>query len=77
MWKRLAVLVVVVLFPVSALAHTKLFYRRSYRSDYRKVEVMIPTPTPTEVPTSAPTVEIMNPEEPTDQIATTSDIAAL
>ena len=109
MWKKLAVLVVVILFPVSAVAHTKLFYRMSYRSDYRKVEVVTPTPEPmvtaeptetplveiplestltpeptlTLIPTEAPTevstpitvVEIIESEEPSDQITTPSDIA--
>ena len=55
MWKRLAVLVVISLLPVSALAHTRLFYRMSCRSDYRKVEVMVDTPEPTV--TAEPTVE--------------------
>jgi len=54
-WKRLAVLVVVSLLPISAAAHTKLFYRMSCRSDYRKVEVMIATPEP--MVTTEPTVE--------------------
>ena len=67
MWKRLArlaVLVVIVLLPVSAVAHTKLFYRISCRSDYRKVEVMIATPEPmatldpTGIPIITPLVEI-------------------
>ena len=111
-WKwiaRLAVLVVVGLLPISALAHTKLFYRMSCKSDYRKVEVMIatsepmvtaeptetplvdiplkstltPEPTLTLIPTEAPTevstpttvVEIIESEEPSDQITTPSDIA--
>ena len=64
MWKtvaRLAVLVVVVLLPISAVANTRLFYRKSYRSDYQKVEVTS-TPEPmvtaeqTEMPTAEPTV---------------------
>ena len=62
MWKRVAVLVVVILLPVSALAHTKLFYRMSCRSDYQKVEVMItPTSEPTVIlePTEIPLVEIL------------------
>lgn len=113
MWKRLAVLVVVALLPVTAVAHTKLFYRMGCRSDYRKVEVMIatsepmvtaepteeptetplveiplestltPEPTLTLIPTEAPTevstpttvVEIIESEEPSDQITTPSDIA--
>lgn len=64
MWKRVAVLVVVALLPVSALAHAKLFYRMGCRSDYRKVEVMIATSEPmvtaepTEEPTETPLVEI-------------------
>lgn len=102
MWKRLAVLSVVVLLPVSAVAHTKLFYRMSCRSDYRKVEVVIstsepmvtpeptvtilveiplestltpePTLAPTEVPTPTPVVEIIDPEENSDQITTPSDV---
>ena len=49
-WKRVAVLVVVALLPVTALSHTKLFYRKIYRSDYQKVEVMIATAEPTETP---------------------------
>lgn len=59
-WKRVAVLVVVALLPVSAVAHTKLFYRMSCRSDYRKVEVVTPTPEPmvTPEPTVTPFVEI-------------------
>ena len=63
-WKRVAVLVVVALLPVSAVAHTKLFYQMSYRSDYRKVEVMIATSEPmvtaepTEEPTETPLVDI-------------------
>lgn len=47
MWKRVAVLVVVALLPVSAVARAKLFYRMSCKSDYRKVEVMVDTPEPT------------------------------
>jgi len=112
-WKRVAVLVVVALLPVSALAHAKLFYRMGCRSDYRKVEVMIatsepmvtaepteeptetplvdippkstltPEPTLTLIPTEAPTevstpttvVEIIESEEPSDQITTQSDLA--
>ena len=60
MWKRLAVLAVVVLLPVSAMAHTKLFYRMSCRSDYRKVEIVetAVTAKPTVTPTVAPLVEI-------------------
>lgn len=60
MWKRLAVLIVVALLPVSAVAHTKLFYRMSCRSDYRKVEVVTPIPEPTFTaePTVTPLVEI-------------------
>ena len=58
-WKIVAVLIVVSLLPVSALAHTKLFYMVSYRSDYRKVEVTsIPEPTLTSVPTEITLVEI-------------------
>ena len=61
-WKKVAVLIVVALLPVSALAHTRLFYRMSCRSDYRKVEVMIATLEPTESPTAehtgTPLVEI-------------------
>ena len=109
MWKRVAILVVVALLPVSAVAHTKLFYRMSCRSDYRKVEVVTPTPEPmvtaeptetplveiplestltpeptlTLIPTEAPTevstpttvVEIIESEEPSDQITTQSDLA--
>lgn len=66
MWKRVAVLVVVALLPVTALAHTKLFYRMSCRSDYQKIEIVettvtaeptdIPTVEPTEVSTVEPTV---------------------
>lgn len=105
-WKRLAVLIVISSLPVSALAHTKLFYRVSYRSDYRKVEVMIATPETTEMPTAeqtgtplveiplestltleltltpistenptpTPSVEIIESEEPSDQISTPSDV---
>lgn len=59
-WKRVAVLVVVALLPVTAVAHTKLFYRRSYTSDYRKIEVTsTPAPTLTSVPTEIPLVEIL------------------
>lgn len=68
-WKRIAVLIVISSLPVSALAHTKLFYRMSCRSDYRKVEVVTPEPTvtaepaeptvePTVEPTATPLVEI-------------------
>ena len=59
-WKRVAVLVVVALLPVSAVAHTKLFYRMSCRSDYRKVKVIADTPEPvvTAEPTEIPLVEI-------------------
>ena len=61
MWKRVAVLVAVALLPVSALAHTKLFYKESYRSDYRKVEVVTLTPEPIVTPelTITPLVEIL------------------
>lgn len=57
MWKRLAVLAVVALLPVTAVALTKLFYRMGCRSDYRKVEVMIATSEPmvTAEPTEEPT----------------------
>ena len=59
-WKRVAVLVVVALLPVSALAHAKLFYRMSCKSDYRKVEVTsTPEPTLTSGPTEIPLVEIL------------------
>ena len=58
-WKwiaRLAVLVVVGLLPISALAHTTLFYRMSCRSDYRKVEIV--ETAVTAEPTETPFVEI-------------------
>lgn len=54
MWKKLAVLVMVALLPISAVAHTKLFYRMSCRSYYRNVEVI--TPTPESMVTQEPTV---------------------
>lgn len=60
-WKwiaRLAVLIVVGLLPISAMAHTKLFYRMSCKSDYRKVEVMIATLESTVEPTAEPTEEL-------------------
>ena len=60
MWKnvaRLAVLVVVGLLPISALAHTRLFYNKSYRSDYRKVEIVETTVTAELMITPEPTVE--------------------
>lgn len=58
-WKRVAILVVVALLPVSAVAHTKLFYRKSYRSDYQKIEVLTPEPMVTLEPTTTPLVEIL------------------
>ena len=82
MWKRLAVLVVIALLPISAVAHTKLYYRKSYTSDYRKIE-MISTPEltlapiPIEIPTPTPSVEIVDSEDAvdtTDQITTPSDV---
>lgn len=60
MWKnvaRLAVLVVVGLLPISAVAHTRLFYSMSYWSDYRKVEIVETTDTPEPMITPEPTVE--------------------
>lgn len=52
-------MVVFVLLPVSAVAHTKLFYKMSCRSDYRKVEVTMVTaePSVTLEPTGMPTIE--------------------
>lgn len=60
-WKKVAILILLGLLPVSAVAHTKLFYKESYRSDYRKVEIVEPMVTPE--PTVTPLVEI--PLEPT------------
>jgi len=60
MWKnvaRLAVLVVVGLLPISAVAHTRLFYSMSHWSDYRKVEIVETTDTPEPMITPEPTVE--------------------
>lgn len=65
MWKRIAVLIMIGLLPVSAVAHTKLFYKMSCRSDYRKIGVMIATPELTEIPSVEIPLESILTSEPT------------